>query len=623
MDSKMKRYGCFLSKSQHGGMLVELMMSVAIAAILIPFIFRYQQNAVERARNIAIARQMEIVQAALERYILRNRNDILYQSGTISLCLEDLAGYGLSDEFIQEHGCNQGANDYGLRILKYGNQSNKPVIQGVVLLNNSDIKPLRTRQVANFGGGKVGYVDGDQVYGGFNVFKGPKTNFGLNSSDITSGVVGTTKTLRNSAIYLWRLGSDTTDGPDNATMLSPLNLNGKNVKNVGFVSVNHVKFDDELYTKSDFDSRGNTSFYGATEIKCNNCAGAKTYFSTSAYVYGPIGSYQGKFTTDGTLSVTGTARALNLNIDGLGAPEEDGFWDLTVQNADIGGTSTLNGDNPSLTVGGYLSVSGISCGNDNCGNTYITGNGALTEYLSVASMIYPTNNTGTTIDPSSSDDGSDPDLDDGRGTQTGGDTDTGGRFMGPAGKIRSGSMRGGTRGQTITGGSKGGGTEEDGGGDDDDPEGFGSTVIDDPSVHVSDPDNPGSEYLVLGRTEICCIDATDGPCYTHCWNANYRDDNNRIYQAAVLYDVEIDHLKDMLIYFHCREKKEHNTKSNHGHYIYDYTKGQLASEAAFDTILGKSCNQGGKLTVGDALKALDYLKKEVVGKYVEWYVSHH
>ena len=142
-------------------------------------------------------------------------------------------------------------------------------------------------------------------------------------------------------------------------------------------------------------------------------------------------------------------------------------------------------------------------------------------------------------------------------------------------------------------------------------------------MHVQDPDNPGSEYLVLGRTEICCIDATDGSCYTHCWNANYRDDNNRVYQAAVLYDVEIDHLKDMLIYFHCKEKKEHNTKSNQGHYIYDYTKGQLASEAAFDTILGKSCDQGGKLTVGDALKALDYLKKEVVGKYVEWYLSHH
>ena len=51
---------------QHGGMLIELMMTICLAAIVIPFIFRYQQNAVLRARNIVIANQLEIVQNALE-----------------------------------------------------------------------------------------------------------------------------------------------------------------------------------------------------------------------------------------------------------------------------------------------------------------------------------------------------------------------------------------------------------------------------------------------------------------------------------------------------------------------------------------------------------------------------
>ena len=74
MNTKQK----FLSRNtQHGGMLVELMMTIALAAILIPFVFRYQQNAVSRARNIAVTKQMENVQSALERYIIENKNILI------------------------------------------------------------------------------------------------------------------------------------------------------------------------------------------------------------------------------------------------------------------------------------------------------------------------------------------------------------------------------------------------------------------------------------------------------------------------------------------------------------------------------------------------------------------
>jgi len=51
----------FGRNNQHGGMLVELMMTIALAAIIIPFVFRYQQTAVNRARNIAITKQMSNV----------------------------------------------------------------------------------------------------------------------------------------------------------------------------------------------------------------------------------------------------------------------------------------------------------------------------------------------------------------------------------------------------------------------------------------------------------------------------------------------------------------------------------------------------------------------------------
>ena len=71
----------FLFNQQRGGMLVELMMTLAISAIIIPFIFRYQQNAVERARNIAVTKQMETVQSALEKYIIQNRSTYINHSG--------------------------------------------------------------------------------------------------------------------------------------------------------------------------------------------------------------------------------------------------------------------------------------------------------------------------------------------------------------------------------------------------------------------------------------------------------------------------------------------------------------------------------------------------------------
>ena len=72
-----RKYLFFYRNSQSGGMLMELMMSIALAAIIIPFVFRYQQTFVERARNISVAKQMEIVQKSLERYIVQNKNILM------------------------------------------------------------------------------------------------------------------------------------------------------------------------------------------------------------------------------------------------------------------------------------------------------------------------------------------------------------------------------------------------------------------------------------------------------------------------------------------------------------------------------------------------------------------
>lgn len=239
-----KNISC-LSKQQRGGMLVELMMTLAIAAIMIPFLFRYQQNTVERARNIAVTKQMEIVQNALEKYIVKNRASYVSAVGVNNwtVNLNQLNDF-LPDGFSDPNGPGTNYGTYSLRVLKTQGLDNHAVLQGVVLLSNEDT-PLRTREIVNLGGGKIGYIDGTNVRGGFNVFVRPKTDMGLTNVD--SGLVGSTKTLRGNTEYLWRLPSGS---ESDATMQSPLNLDGHDIVNVNDASAMRAVFNAELNASS-------------------------------------------------------------------------------------------------------------------------------------------------------------------------------------------------------------------------------------------------------------------------------------------------------------------------------------------------------------------------------------
>lgn len=257
----MTKNKTFLLEQQYGGMLVEIMMTLAISAIMIPFIFRYQQNAVERARNIAISKQMEMVQGALEKYIVKNRSTYINHSGShtwdnVHIC-HLIDEKFLSDDFSNDcsgsdcisecRARKSDSNDFGkyfLRVLKTAGQDGHDILQGVVLLTNEETTPLRTRGIVNMGGGKIGYIDGTNVRGGFNVFVRPKTDMGL--SNQSSGVVGATGTLRGSNEYLWRVPSA---NDMDATMLSPLNLDGHDVVNINEASVYNAFFDTELNAK--------------------------------------------------------------------------------------------------------------------------------------------------------------------------------------------------------------------------------------------------------------------------------------------------------------------------------------------------------------------------------------
>ena len=111
----MKKQNAFLSKNQSGSMLVELLLSVALAMLIIPFVFKYQRNAIERRENIEITKQMTEIQTALERYIIDNREKLLttYGRNITRVEISDLEKYGLSDGIINDENVK-----YQLRIIK-------------------------------------------------------------------------------------------------------------------------------------------------------------------------------------------------------------------------------------------------------------------------------------------------------------------------------------------------------------------------------------------------------------------------------------------------------------------------------------------------------------------------
>lgn len=227
----------FYRKYQYGGMLIELMMTLALAAIIIPFVFRYQQTAVLRAKNIAVTKQMENVQNALERYIVENKTELMRPTGKniSSVEIDDLIDYGLPEYIVDNYG-----DDYQLRVLKSADNNNKSVLQGIVIMSNKDISPLRTREIVNLGGGKFGFVEGKITYGGFGVFRANSADFGIKDAH---GLVGTTSAKRGNSEYLWRIQSE---NENDATMLSPLNLDGHDIKHVHFFDASKAQFDEKL-----------------------------------------------------------------------------------------------------------------------------------------------------------------------------------------------------------------------------------------------------------------------------------------------------------------------------------------------------------------------------------------
>jgi len=316
------RYGIFSCwNSQHGGMLIELLMSIAIVALVLPFLFKYQQDSVVRAENIIVARQMQDVQNALERYIVLNRDALLNVAGKsiVRVNIADLAEYGVSESVIEENG-----DKYQLRVLKSADSTGQATLQGVVVMTDTTISPLRTRQIVEVGGDNMGFIEGTHAYGNFGAWHTDTIDIGINVPD---GIITTTSVRRDNALYLWR---EPSDNADDSKMLSPLSIGGHDIVNVKFFDASGAQFDETLKSinvaadKVVFSNR--TTIDSVLETKNATCVGNLSADSKTMEIAGTLSlADAGKFSSFtakdlwvNTLSLSGLSNSsktavLNIN----------------------------------------------------------------------------------------------------------------------------------------------------------------------------------------------------------------------------------------------------------------------------------------------------------------------
>lgn len=285
--------------ANRGTVLIEFLLTIGLAATLMPFIYGYQQRAITRAENVKVARNMQKIQSVLERYIVENKDAMLTTLGRtiFRLNLSDLVEYGLDEEFV-----NASKNKYQLRILKSADTSDQATLQGVIVFNDVDITPLRTREIVLMGDDKIGFIDGTSAYGGFGTWRADTVDLGIEG---TSGIVQTTAINRDNSLYLWRVPSDSVS---DATMLSALNLGNRDIKNATFVNAMGLSLAESLDAKKIVTN--DLIFVNRTTIDSE--------FKTPAgVVSGALSGDSKNISVSGTLSLADLAKVSSLTADNL------------------------------------------------------------------------------------------------------------------------------------------------------------------------------------------------------------------------------------------------------------------------------------------------------------------
>ncbi len=293
--------------NENGGMMLEILLSLAIAAAVIPFVMRELNGRAHRAENVRIARDISETKDALERYIVAHKLKLLESSGRVvtKVKISDLSEYGNIPKDYDK---------FQARIIKSINVNGHIVLSGMVIYDSPDISPIRTREIAELGGESAGFIDSNQAHGAFGTWHS-RTNifdaaFGKNS------VVENTNTILSGGDFLWRLPSK---NDRDSSMSSDLLIGDNNINNVSKIDVYGANFTEilksslinvktvQITPRAELDTELNVS--GETLV-----SGSLTSDSRSAEISGSL-----------SLSDTGTISKLeaselwvgDLNLNGL------------------------------------------------------------------------------------------------------------------------------------------------------------------------------------------------------------------------------------------------------------------------------------------------------------------
>jgi len=318
----MKIKKIILNKNnERGGMLIELLLTLALVAVVLPFIINFQKSRIERSENIAIEKQIETVQSALEKYINTNKKELLKTVGKNITRVEvsDLADYGISEDSLKQYG-----DKLQIRILKSSDNNGHSTLQGIIVLNDKNISPIRTREIINLGNNKMGFVEKGKAFGAFGTWHGNAVDLGIEG---LHGIVGTTNTKLDTNEYLWRIPSENST---DATMESDLNLAGHNITETKLLDSDSAKFEEIL--KSEKSVSDNLTFQKRVIVD-------KKVTIKDAVVAGTLSSDSRSMDVSGILTLANSARFASFTTD-----------DMWVNNLNLSGFSVLNPSGSDATV---------------------------------------------------------------------------------------------------------------------------------------------------------------------------------------------------------------------------------------------------------------------------------
>jgi hypothetical protein len=297
-------------KCQRGGIMVEFLLALALAAAMLPFLIRTEAARIRRAENVRIARDMALVKSALERFIEDKKAAMIttISRNVTRVSISDLADYGLNIDEINK------SEKYQLRVIKTADRAGRSFLQGIVIMEYGDMNALRTREVAELSGSGAGFAEGTKAYGAFGTWSQNVNIWNANFSN--NAVLDMTAVSMAGDEFIKRVSSDASL---DAVMASDLSLGGHNIANARTIASETANF-------SEF-------------MTADNISAARAVIENRPTLDGKI-----KVSNDAVVNGT-------LSSDSRG---------LAAEKITINQTARFNGVNAKEMWAGDLSLSGIS-----------------------------------------------------------------------------------------------------------------------------------------------------------------------------------------------------------------------------------------------------------------------